>query len=504
MNDSSLHPGELEAELRRTRAELSMLLEVAPLPEVRLTARGEVAYWSDLAERMFGWTAKETLQRAFLGFAVPPAEAAIHQAAWESRDSAVLEGHWLHRDGHEFKARFIYLRTISATEIVLLLRDQPLLPTQLESTERRLELALNYGNVGLWDWNAQTGEVYFSDSYKAQLGYPAETPWHRFEDWEQSLHPDDRAAALGRIESYFADPSTDYSSQFRLLCRGGAYRTFIGQGKASFATDGRPLRMLGVHIDVTEATAAADELERLNDALGEANNALQVSNVELQQFAYVASHDLQTPLRAIAGFAQFLHNDYHGQFDEAADDYLMRIIRAAKRMQQLIDDLLAYSRVESRAAAFQSVSMDEVVAEAIEIQSVAVEESGAKVYVGDMPEVLGDRSQLIQLVQNLIGNGIKYSLETPVIAIRASELVCEGGRGGWRIEVQDEGIGIAPKHHERVFEVFQRLHSSRAFPGTGIGLAVCKRIVQRHQGQIGVESDGSSGSTFWFTLSKAH
>ncbi len=224
--------------------------------------------------------------------------------------------------------------------------------------------------------------------------------------------------------------------------------------------------------------------------------ALEASNIELQQFAYIASHDLQTPLRGIAGFSQFLQQEYQGRLDETADGYLVRIIEGTKRMQTLIKDLLSYSRIDSRSRPFEPTNLNEVVEDAVTILDSSIQDSGGTVTRDELPTVAADRSQLVQLLQNLIGNALKYhGDQTPRVHVSA-----ENGGHEWTISVRDNGIGIEDKHHERIFEIFRRLHTQTEYPGTGIGLAVCRRIVQRHNGRIWVESEPGRGSTFRFTV----
>lgn len=242
------------------------------------------------------------------------------------------------------------------------------------------------------------------------------------------------------------------------------------------------------------------ELEKLVDErtaeLAKSNEALEQSNVDLQQFAYTASHDLQTPLRGIASFAQFLKDDYGDKLDKTADGYIERIVGGANRMKQLINDLLAYSRVESRAAPFKATPLQEVFDDALVLLRPSIDDTGAKVTCGVLPTVPGDRAQLSQLFQNLIGNGIKYHGESPPEVHVSAELVGKE----WLIAVRDNGIGIDPKHHERIFEIFRRLHTQQAYPGSGIGLSVCRRIVVRHGGRIWVTSEEGKGATFFFTI----
>jgi light-regulated signal transduction histidine kinase (bacteriophytochrome) len=225
---------------------------------------------------------------------------------------------------------------------------------------------------------------------------------------------------------------------------------------------------------------------------------LKRSNAELEQFAYSASHDLQEPLRMIASYTQIMEEDYKGKLDADADQYIAFTVEGAKRMQTLIDDLLAYSRVGTRGEPFIPTSMDSVLSKAIANLQVAIEESHAVVTHDQLPTVLGDESQLIQLLQNLLGNAIKFrGDDAPVIHVGVEET-----KDGWVFSVHDNGIGIDMKNAERIFTVFQRLHARDEYPGTGIGLAIVKKIVERHGGRIWVESALAQGSTFYFTLQK--
>jgi PAS domain S-box-containing protein len=223
---------------------------------------------------------------------------------------------------------------------------------------------------------------------------------------------------------------------------------------------------------------------------------LERSNLDLQQFAYVASHDLKTPLRSIGGFVQILERDHAGKLDDKARSLISRISAAVKRLEQLTEDLLSYARVNSEVRPFAEVDCAEMVEEVIQLLDAAIRSSAAQVTVGALPKVVGDRTQLVQLMLNLIGNGIKYCKgHAPVVRLSAKR-----GEGEWVFSVQDNGIGIDARHHARIFEVFKRLHTQTEYPGTGIGLAVCRRVVERHGGKIWVASGVGEGSTFSFTI----
>ncbi len=235
-------------------------------------------------------------------------------------------------------------------------------------------------------------------------------------------------------------------------------------------------------LDITERKRAEEELKR--------------SNAELEQFAYVASHDLQEPLRAVAGMVQLLQQRYQGQLDERANLYIAHAVEGATRMQTLINDLLAFSRVDTRGRPFAPVNVAAALRPALANLAVAVRESRATITHDELPTVLADSGQLTQLFQNLIGNALKFrGDQPPAIHVGAERLA-----DAWRFSVRDNGIGIEPQYAERIFVVFQRLHTRRAYPGTGIGLAICKKIVERHGGRIWVESEPGRGATFLFTI----
>jgi signal transduction histidine kinase len=242
------------------------------------------------------------------------------------------------------------------------------------------------------------------------------------------------------------------------------------------------------------------ERERAEQQMEQLITEISRSNEELEQFAYVASHDLQTPLRSIIGFLDLLARRYQGQLGPEADEFISFAVDGAHRMQQLITGILAFSRVGTRGNPFESLESREPLALALANLQAEMEESRAEVTLGALPRVTADRNQLIQLFQNLIGNAIKYRRtdEPPRVQVAAVDRNTK-----WEFRVEDNGPGIDPRYADRIFQIFQRLHTAAEYPGTGIGLAICKKIVERHGGRIWVESEPGKGSTFYFTLPKA-
>lgn len=250
--------------------------------------------------------------------------------------------------------------------------------------------------------------------------------------------------------------------------------------------------LLTLIFDITDRKQAEEKLKQTADELAR-------SNAELQQFAYVASHDLQEPLRMVASYTQLLARRYQDQLDPEASEFIGYAVEGATRMKQLINDLLTYSRVETRGNLLRPVNTETVLERTLVNLRIALADSQGTVTHDPLPTVLADQTQLLQLFQNLIGNALKFRAEAPPQVHLSAEL--QGQE--WLFSVRDNGIGLEPQFAERIFIIFQRLHSRAEYPGTGIGLAVCKRIVERHGGRIWVESQPGQGTTFYFTLPAA-
>ena len=294
------------------------------------------------------------------------------------------------------------------------------------------------------------------------------------------LHPSNRDSIEGRSRDLIAGKlSTEFLRRRRLRVDGTEYLADVAVLHLNWK--GKPC-VLAVVRDVTDQVRAAEELRR--------------SNAELEQFAYVASHDLQEPLRTVSSYCQLLEKRYKERLDEDASDYIDFAVSGAKRMQLLINDLLQYSRVGTRGKPFRPTELNQVFADAVSSLDRAISEAGATVTRGELPVVPGDAVQLGQLFQNLVGNAIKFrGPHAPKVEVGAREIA-----GETVFSVKDNGIGIEAQHADRIFQIFQRLHEREKYSGTGIGLAVCKKIVERHGGRIWVESAPGEGSAFLFTL----
>ncbi len=379
---------------------------------------------------------------------------------------------------------------------------------KLSEAVERLRQATEAGSYGVWEYDLSTHSLEWDERMLSLYQFAPEDFPGAYEAWSSRLHPDD----LVRAESELADSirnCSKFHSEFRLLLPDGTTRHIMAAASVSTVGDGA-MRLIGINQDITEKKVAEARLQRLLDEQGHANaqlryseeclmqrsNELARSNTDLEQFAHVASHDLQEPLRMVASFTQLLEKKYKGQLDEQADRWIAHAVDGATRMQTLIHDLLTYSRVGTGGEVFGTCNLEELLAVALMNLDLPISECMAKLVVGPLPEVQGDRVQLISLFQNLIGNAVKYRGEAlPMIDVSAT---FEGSE--WVYCVKDNGIGIEAEFAERIFIIFQRLHTRVTYPGTGIGLALCKRIVERHGGRIWMESEPGSGTSFKFTL----
>jgi light-regulated signal transduction histidine kinase (bacteriophytochrome) len=303
-------------------------------------------------------------------------------------------------------------------------------------------------------------------------------------------HPEDRDVTDAERERVRRGEIDAARFEKRYLKQDGS-TVWVELAIALVRKDGKPEYEIAIFDDITERKHA-------EAALHHAHDELKRSNAELAQFAYVASHDLQEPLRMVSSYTQLLARRYGDKLDGDAREFMAYVVDGAARMKQLIEDLLAYSRVGTRGREFKPVAVEASLRRAIMNLKSAIDEPGASVSFDAMPTLEGDEVQLAQLFQNLIGNALKFrSASVPRIHVSAEEK-----DGGWEFAVSDNGIGIEQEYFERIFMVFQRLHYKGEYPGTGIGLAICKKVVERHGGRIWVESKPGEGSSFRFTLPK--
>jgi PAS domain S-box-containing protein len=360
--------------------------------------------------------------------------------------------------------------------------------SELERVAARLQLATQAAGIGTWEWNLVENALEWDATMYALYGLDVSKFDNVHAAWQSCLHPEDAEPAAQELLRALAAPAAVETS-FRVVGDDDVVRHIRAVASVERDGDGSALRLFGANWDISQQITS-------QQALLDQNRKLALSNQELEQFAYVASHDLREPLRGVTGSAQELRQRYQGKLDANADELVGHVVERTERMSALIEAILTLSRVNSHGGAFARVETQALLQTALGDLSAAIDDSGAEITYDELPAVHADPTQLTQLFQNLLSNGIKYrSVRRPQLHVSA-----EPTTDGLCFSVRDNGIGIEPQYYQRIFGIFQRLHTRSKYPGTGIGLAICKKIVERHDGRIWVESTPELGSTFRFTL----
>ena len=530
---------EAEVALRSSELKYRSLVERIPaVTYIEAPDEGEpewnLLYVSPQVEDLLGYTPEEWTSDSSLW------ERVLHP---EDREYALAEDVRTEATGEPFKieSRLITRdgRVVWVRDDAVLVRDEEGRPLfwqgiMIDVTERRkIEEELRQAEaryrtlveqipamVYVEDAKGRMVTLYDSPQIEYLFGYPRDLHKKDPDYWVKIIHPDDRERVMAE-DARTGTIGDRFSQEYRVLARDG--RVVWVRDDAVLVPDeeGTPLTWQGVIYDITERKRAEEEIQRLNASLElrvaertaqlEAyTERLRQSNRELQEFAYVASHDLQEPLRKVLTFGDRLRTRYGDALGEQGRDYLRRMEAAAARMQDLIEDILTLSRVTTQARPFARVDLTEVAEEVVSDLEAAIEESGGRVELEKLPTVEADRPQIRQLFQNLIVNALKFRKEgqPPVVKVRGEvheERRRAGGNGRatnllCRIAVEDNGIGFDVEHLERIFVPFQRLHGRDAYPGTGMGLALCRKVVERHSGEITAQSAPGQGASFVVTL----
>jgi PAS domain S-box-containing protein len=365
--------------------------------------------------------------------------------------------------------------------------DRKRMETELRDSEERFRTTFEQAPIGIVHTSPERRFLRVNPCFCRMVGYSAEELMGL--SFTQITHQDNSEDNIHNLGLMLEGKVPNYVTDKRYIRKDGSLIWAHITVSLVRGAQEEPKYFVTIVEDITARKQAQALLE-------ERTHDLARSNADLEQFAYVASHDLQEPLRMVSSFTQLLERRYRGQLDERANEYIHFITDGSQRMHRLINDLLSYSRVGTRGRPFAAVELESVLAQAAENLQITLEESGALLTHDPLPVVYADEIQLVQLLQNLIANAVKFrSTEPPSIYLSAAP------RGNeWAIAVRDNGIGIEPQYFERIFVIFQRLHLREEYPGTGIGLAICKKIVGRHGGQIWVESTPGQGATFTFTV----
>lgn len=508
----------MAAAFRRSEAKFASLVQAAQDGIVIADGAGRIVSWNDGAARMFGYQEQAVLGKPWS--MILPERLRSEFNRWQQAAMAgderllgrAVEIYAMRESGEEFPVEVTLSRWGAGGEMSLsaIIRDtseRKRVEQALRLSEARFRTTFENAAIGILLTDDQNRIVEANPALERMLGYGVGEL--RGLDQSMLVHPEDRAATESLTEALLDRRQPYVKQQKRYLRKDGSI--MWGSLTVSLIHDdeGKPLNLLRMIEDVTELRAAEEalnrayhELEQRVEArtweLREQASELARSNAELEQFAYVASHDLQEPLRSVSSFAQLLERRYKDQLGEEGLRFVRFIVSGTDRMRGLITDLLAYSRVGASEKPHTVVDTGEVLAAVLSDLDANIGECHAEISHGSLPTVWGDAADLLQLFQNLIANALKFNRSSPPRV----EISAEDAGEEWLFTVRDNGIGIDPNFMPRLFTIFQRGHGREEYAGTGIGLAICKKVVERHHGRIWAESEPGRGTAFFFTLPK--
>jgi PAS domain S-box-containing protein len=501
------------------------------------TTEGIITSWNRGAEKIYGYTESEMVGQPITRLIPPAHPNDVPQILAKLKAGIYIEHYETVRCRKDGRLVDVSLavspirdadgRVVAASTIARDVTERKEAEAALKESEKRYRIVAD--NTYDWEfWLSPDRQfLYSSPSCRQVTGHATEEFVRDPDLLYRIIHPEDREHFMRHDQQVVAG-KVPGEAEFRILLGDKGVRHIHHVCQPVFDDEGQYLGKRGSNRDITERKEAEEALRRAHEELEmrveertrqlkKANERLEVevmerrraeadlslrsqelarSNADLEQFAYVASHDLQEPLRMVASYLQLLEKRYMDKLDQDANEFIEFAVDGAKRMQVLITDLLVYSRIGTQGRPFRPVNCEEALERAMRNLQLAVKESGAHITHDPLPSVWGDDMQLTQLFQNLIGNAIKFRGDAP-------PRICIGAEPEgdfFRFSIKDNGIGIEPHHLERIFMVFQRLHSRSAYAGTGIGLAICKKIVERHGGEIRVASEPGQGTTFYFSI----
>lgn len=485
-------------ELNKTKNYLENLINYANAPIIVWNNQLEIQLFNHAFERLTGYTAAETegqnLEILFPGESRSESYdkiLAAYTANLETMEIPIITKNkevrtvlWNSANIYDPDNHTIISTIAQGNDITERIRAEHAVLNAME----KLDLALENANIGIWEWDVEP-DIIRLDEKIIRMTCIQEELELKMEAFERFIHEDDIPHFKRAIRKAFLD-DTPFDTIFR-VGQSSNYKYINAKARVGKNVTGSPVRMAGVFIDITEMKQHTDQ------TLFTLNEDLMRSNKELEQFAYVASHDLQEPLRMISSFTQLLARKYTNQLDAEAHEFIKFAVDGASRMQTLINDLLEFSRIKTRGKTPVDVDMQEVLGQTIHNLSMRIKEKNALITSDSLPVIQADPGQMVQLLQNLIDNALKFCKDLPLIHISVHE-----EQHQYVFMVKDNGIGIDAQYYDRIFQIFQRLHLKNEYEGTGIGLAICRRIAERHGGKIWVEHNVEKGSMFKFTIKK--
>jgi len=486
------------------------IIEAAPSGMLMIDHQGAIILANRLLTQQFGYGQEELLGQP-IEVLVPvrfrdqhPAHrTAFFQNTTPRQMGSGRDLYGLRKDGSEFPVE-IGLNPVTTDEGTFVLASVIDITARKRHEEQqkrisnRLLLATQSANIGIWEWNISQNELTWDSQMYALYGLPPDSKQVPYATWANALHGEDREVTEDALQKALQGEGIFYT-EFRVIWPDQSVHFIKGSALVDRNSKGEAIRMIGVNWDITKEKNAEEVLQiHMNE--------LKRSNQELEDFASIASHDLQEPLRKIQAFGDRLKGKWAETLGSQGLDYLERMQHAAGRMQTLIADLLAFSRITSKANPFVQVDLAKVASEVVSDLEVRINQVGGKVEVDDLPIIEAEPTQMRQLFQNLIGNAMKFHKkdEPPLVKIQSHYVngqYSSASQNRWiRLTVSDNGIGFDEKYVKKIFSIFQRLHSHSEYEGTGVGLAICQKIAARHKGEITAKSTLGKGTSFIITL----
>lgn len=499
---ASIHKESYSKALMEAHDENITIIERITLGFVKLDTDWKVTYWNKQAEELSGIKRDNILNRSIWEAYPIDSHAEIHEKliSCQSNNQRIhfetycqVRALWLELSVFSTKKGCtIYVRNITERKEAI---------AQIERSNERFHYASQATNDAIWDWELTTGNHFWGEGFRKLFGHDLNVEKIEQQFWIDQVHPEDADRVVKSMHDAIDDPKANFwREEYRYIkISDGSIAHILDSGFIIRDTQQKAIRMVGAMRDISENKVYEQSLKSLNSELERHALALLRSNNDLEQFAYVASHDLQEPLRMITSFMTQLDRNYGNQLDDRAKKYIHFATDGARRMRQIILDLLEFSKVRSSESEMTAIDTGQLIEEIKLTFRKQIQATGAVIDYEAMPVILVNKLPLIQVFQNLIGNALKYHAKnrTPAISIYTKESPTH-----WTFFVKDNGIGISEEYYEKVFYIFQRLHSKNEYSGSGIGLAIAKKIVEREGGEINVQSEEGKGSTFYFTVLK--
>lgn len=492
---------EAQLDLEKALEQKNAILESIGDAFFSVDPSGTITYWNQVASNLFGGTKEERI-----GSTIQSVISLLGENISLSKISEAIESNQVLRFEHFLRKLEKWFEiSIYPSEIGLsvYLKDITIRKTSEElirQSNERFERVAEVTADAIWDWDIRRDKLYWGRGFQQLFGLDYDSETISYKTWESHVHPDD----LPKTQAYLDDSiedihTTNVYNEYRFRKKDGSFAFVTDRALIIRDKNGSPIRIVGAISDNTERKQYEISLRQLNEKLENRARELAISNAELEQFAYVASHDLQEPLRMVSSFLSQLEVKYGDKLDDKARRYIYFAVDGAKRMRQIILDLLDFSRVGRFQEEPISFPLSGIVEEIRILQRNLIESKKAEVIAHDLPILTSYRTPVLQVFQNLISNGLKYSKTDIPPQI---QITCQEQKDFWKFEIKDNGIGMEADSFEKIFVIFQRLHTQDQYGGSGIGLAIVKKIITNLGGKIWVESELGKGTSFHFTLPK--